>query len=76
MVRVKEAVLIVAKNALFHAVCLGNVERYLALKGRVMIAAAKLHLYEASYMKLLRLFVREGAADALAASHQNPGRLS
>ncbi|MDQ3417935.1 MAG: FkbM family methyltransferase [Acidobacteriota bacterium] len=57
----KEAVLIVAKNALFHAVCLGNVERYLGLKGRVMIAAAKLHLYEASYMKLLRLFVREGA---------------
>ena len=75
MARVKDAVLIVA-NALFDAVCLGNVERYLALKGRVMIAAAKLHLYEASYMKLLRVFVREGAADALSASHQNLGRLS
>jgi FkbM family methyltransferase len=56
-----EAALVLAKNVLFHGICLGNVDRYFALKGRLMHAASASGLYERAFMRLLPRFVRPGA---------------
>lgn len=55
------ALLIVLKNVVFHIVCLGNESRYFLFKSRLMLAAARLGLYEAAYLKLLPVFVRPGS---------------
>lgn len=58
---VREASLVLAKNILFHALCARNPQRYLALKARLMLAAASAGLYERQYMRLLPTLVRPGA---------------
>lgn len=53
--------LVLAKNVLFHAGCFGRIDPYFAVKGRVMLAAARLGAYERPSMRLLPWFVRTGA---------------
>lgn len=55
------AALIAIKNLLLHVACLGNHERYFALKGRLVQAASRLGLYEREYLRLLPFFVTAGS---------------
>ena len=59
--RVNEASLVLIKNLLFNVVCLRREAFYFALKGRLMLAAARAGLYESRYMRLLPDFVEPGS---------------
>lgn len=56
----REGLLVVAKNLIYHGACAGNAARYLGLKARVTRAAARLGGYERPYMRLLPALVRPG----------------
>jgi FkbM family methyltransferase len=58
---VREALLVAAKNLLFHAVCRRNEARYFARKGRLVRLASRAGLYEPEYMRLLQRFTRPGS---------------
>jgi FkbM family methyltransferase len=64
-----DGLLILAKNVLFHAACLRDERRYLAVKGRLMLLAARLGAYEHASMALLPAFVRRGATAVDAGAH-------
>lgn len=53
--------LVVAKNLLFHLVCLRRADRYLALKGRLVRGVARLGGYERAFMRLLPSLARRGS---------------
>jgi len=61
MRRQKVDLLVVAKNLLFHLVCLRRVDRYLALRSRLVLAAARSGVYERADMQRLKTFVRPGS---------------
>lgn len=58
---VGRVMLIVLKNFLYHCVCLDNQPRYFALKASAMRVAARLGVYETSYVKRLPFFIRPGS---------------
>lgn len=57
----REWSLVIVKNLLFHIACRRDARRYFGLKGRLMVGAASLGLYEGDYLRWLPRLVRAGS---------------
>jgi len=55
-----EPPLLAAKWTLFHLLCLGDIDRYLALRGRIVKLASAWGLYERAHLKFLAGYLRPG----------------